>query len=125
MQRTQLWSDAGAVGASYAVCENCGAALGPDDLFCTSCGFAVGARFSSEVAMGATEQSPALERLCLGCGEPLVPGNRFCTVCGRPVPVEYIMEEEKSDALVDPVFYGQVVDIQKLFRLGCLFFMHG
>jgi predicted nucleic acid-binding Zn ribbon protein len=60
-------------------CENCGADVPSDSMFCNNCGTKV----VKPVAAPAAEAAPASnQRLCPTCGQPVGQDNMFCNNCG-------------------------------------------
>ncbi len=76
---------------SASACPDCGAALGPNSVFCSACGRqmrAVCADCGSSTPLGSAFCSVCGKKLtqavvkCPGCGEARSPGTTYCTSCG-------------------------------------------
>lgn len=64
-------------------CDNCGAIITADSVFCNKCGASIKPRDFSVIGIARMQSNNSTSSgVCPSCGNPLVSGAMFCEKCG-------------------------------------------
>ena len=81
-----LWHLYGLSLDGKTLCENCGAIITSDSVFCNKCGGSIAPRdFSSLKVEESQPVETSAVRNCPSCGSPLGEGALFCEKCGASI----------------------------------------
>ncbi len=87
IEKEKLWHQYRLFLDGKTKCENCGAIITSDSVFCNKCGGSIAPRDFSSI--GVASQQPIVSEessesnVCPSCGSPLVSGALFCEKCGH------------------------------------------
>ena len=81
-------------------CDNCGAVITSDSVFCNKCGSSVSKIDFSQIGISApvTGDSNINQMSCPSCGHPISEGMAFCEKCGARINQGNAASEDKTTA---------------------------